>query len=40
MDLDRRDEILYRFLRVFSEWQKKAEAQQKAGEWLRRHFGI
>ena len=32
MDLDRRDEILYRFLRVFSEWQKKAEAQQKAGD--------
>ena len=32
MDLDRRDEILYRFLRVFSEWQEKAEAQQKAGD--------
>jgi len=32
MDLDRRDEILYRFLRVFSEWQKKAEVQQKAGD--------
>jgi len=32
MDIDRRDEILYRFLRVFSEWQKKAEIQQKAGD--------
>lgn len=32
MDLDRRDEILYRFVMVFSEWQKKAEAQQKAGD--------
>ncbi len=32
MDLDRRDEILYRFLRVFSEWQEKAAVQQKAGD--------
>ena len=32
MDLDRRDEILYRFLSIFSEWQEKAAVQQKAGD--------
>lgn len=32
MDLDRRDEILYRFLRVFSAWQERASAQQKLGD--------
>ena len=32
LDLDRRDAILYRFLRVFNEWEQRAAAQEKAGD--------